>query len=162
MRTLAQPTISIGCLPFLGGAIATVVSSCLLPSRVKPDFETSSASINNFLTYLLWYMAALTAPQPVVPHTAPEPVVPCTAILLALLLIVVQKAFYFKRFSNKITFLKLPTLFSKRVIPVFEMKSEKLRLSLSLVTYWQCNLIHWPQKKRLEVRKQYGLSKSPF
>lgn len=119
--------------------------SYLLPSRVKLDFETSSASVNNSLIYLLWYLASFTAPEPVVPQTV---------ISLTLLLTVVQEALDFKRFPNEITFLKLSVLFSKRAISCFEMKAEKVLRSLSLVTYWQCKLIQWPQKKRLEVRKQ--------
>lgn len=63
------------------------------------------------------------------PLTAPEPVISHTAMLLTLLLTDVQEAFDFKRFPNKITFLKLSMLFSKTAITFFEMKAENVLCS---------------------------------
>lgn len=144
MPTYAQQDVSVGCFPFLGGAIAEGMFSYLLPSRVKLDFETSSASVNNSLIYLLQHMASFTVPKPVVPQPA---------ILLTLLLTVAQEAFPYKRFPSKTTFLNFLGYFLKEALVSLKLKRKRYwSVYLCLVTYWQCKLIQWPQE-RLEVKK---------
>lgn len=111
---------------------------------MKLDFETSSASVNNSLIYLLQHMASFTVPKPVVPQ--PD-------ILLTLLLTVAQEVFPYKRFPSKTTFLNFLGYFLKEALVSLKLKRKRYwSVYLCLVTYWQCKLIQWPQK-RLEVKK---------